>query len=1148
MGFMTAGRTVGDASNILEKLRLQYTEGSSVNIERPSVSKPARVNRSTSRAIRVAVSLLVLLVFAALGIWKPELIVPVLLATGIVMVAVFAIFARRWANKTMTQLKNLSRRIEKLQLTSNTTSTPVPRDRAPAKNRRRTEIHPLAKELVESGIFSVAFYEGIAGKRFPAAQDAASHYLTFGLREFIPPNPYVNINMFPRRVKNTISSGQTKRVFEHMTSPFAEAFGPAFHPRFVERNANSDKSLIGQFVSSVDDTTLLPVPESSPLAGVKAQTYADTIVSRYKSLRDEQAVKGSRVSEKWDVELEAAWKAELGEVDEHAQPLVSVVMPVKNRAVLVEDAIASVQAQSYKNWSLIVIDDHSTDDTLSVLHEMAKRDARIIVLSNTGAGVSAARNVGIQAATGEYTGFLDSDNTWEPDYLECMIRGMLRDGIDWAYSASRIIGGSAYPIAYMAYEGDRNHLLFRNHIDINVMIVKADLLERVKGFDESLRRWVDYDLVLRMTEHSRPVLMPFIGCNYDHSADRNDRITVKESNRWRGIVCGKNLANWRQESNKERVPGRISIIISTFDDSYGTIDAIESFVERGNLDDIEVVVVDNGSTDQHARMLIHDLSCRANIQYIRLSRNFGEPTGNNLGFLESSGEYVFFANSCTRMRSGSLNDLTSNLDDETVIGVNPLLLKPNDTILSAGLVWAEPRSMPLYFLEDHPREDVEAVAGYGFSAASGTGLVMRASDFAVLKGFDPVYHDGMEDIDLTLRARDQRQGTFQVVPRVVLTVEESAVRRHWGEISGNQQIFMDKWRYRMPYNDRDLFTSHDFEIIDVGMDSSIEHAEEAGTKVTLGRVEGSPRRWAIKNPARMGLRGDAWGDTHFIDSFAQSLRQEGQEVVTFRWGAHLAPSTKFDDVNLVIRGLHRSSPNPGKVNILWIISHPEKVTAGELAAFDIVYAASNSWARWAKEEFGIEVRPLLQATDPTRFNYLTRTEPPASDVVFVGGHYESRERKVVLDALESGVDLKVYGPGWQGVVPESKMGGLYVANDQLADVYRDAQFVLADHWDHMASEGFIQNRIFDAVASGCRVITDPVKDLREVFGEEVLEANNADDIRRHVEQVLNEDIDTAEALRRKAAESVLANHTFNARARQVIADVESLEAVRKRAV
>lgn len=293
------------------------------------------------------------------------------------------------------------------------------------------------------------------------------------------------------------------------------------------------------------------------------------------------------------------------------------------------------------------------------------------------------------------------------------------------------------------------------------------------------------------------------------------------------------------------------------------------------------------------------------------------------------------------------------------------------------------------------------------------------------------------------------------------------------------------------------------------------------------------------------MPGDSWGDTHFIESFAQSLRSEGQEVVTFRRGAHSSPSTKLDDVNLVIRGLFPSSPNPGKVNILWIISHPDKITAGELAAFDIVYAASNSWARWATEQYGVNVRPLLQATDSTRFNCVRGPQPPAADVVFVGGHYKKRDRKVVIDALEADVDLRVYGPNWNGIVPEQKIGGLYVPNDQLADVYRDARFVLADHWELMASEGFIQNRIFDAVASGCRVITDPVKDLREVFGDEVLISSNAADIESHVYQALNEDVETTERLRREAAENVLANHTFDARARQVIEDVEALEARRE---
>lgn len=154
--------------------------------------------------------------------------------------------------------------------------------------------------------------------------------------------------------------------------------------------------------------------------------------------------------------------------------------------------------------------------------------------------------------------------------------------------------------------------------------------------------------------------------------DRSDRITVKESGRWQGIVFGKNLVDWEREKSKERVAGRVSVIIPTVEHSGPTIAAVESIVQQGGIDDIEIVVVDNGSNSRWARMLIQHLSCRDNVRYVRLVRNYREASGNNYGFAESTGEYVLFAHSRTRMRSGALTDLVTALEDESVMGASPL--------------------------------------------------------------------------------------------------------------------------------------------------------------------------------------------------------------------------------------------------------------------------------------------------------------------------------------------------------------------------------------------------------------------------------------------------------------------------------------------
>jgi glycosyltransferase involved in cell wall biosynthesis len=98
--------------------------------------------------------------------------------------------------------------------------------------------------------------------------------------------------------------------------------------------------------------------------------------------------------------------------------LVSVIVPTYNRADTIKRAIASVQAQTFQDWELIVVDDGSTDDTSSVI---AGLDPRMVVIRQENQGISGARNTGLMSSTGQYIAFLDSDDEWLPHHLELCI-------------------------------------------------------------------------------------------------------------------------------------------------------------------------------------------------------------------------------------------------------------------------------------------------------------------------------------------------------------------------------------------------------------------------------------------------------------------------------------------------------------------------------------------------------------------------------------------------------------------------------------------------------------------------------------------------------------------------------------------------------
>lgn len=253
-------------------------------------------------------------------------------------------------------------------------------------------------------------------------------------------------------------------------------------------------------------------------------------------------------------------------------------------------------------------------------------------------------------------------------------------------------------------------------------------------------------------------------------------------------------------------------------------------------------------------------------------------------------------------------------------------------------------------------------------------------------------------------------------------------------------------------------------------------------------------RWTIDTAATAGRWGDAWGDTHFASSLAAALRRLGQQVTVDRKPGRQRESRRDEDVILVLRGLDRVEPVPGPLNLLWVISHPDEVTADEASDYDAVFAASPGWAAARSAQWGVVVRPLLQATDAALF-HPGRSGGRPSDVLFVGNARRGHRRPVVEAALEAGIAVDLYGTGWEEIAASRVVAGS-VPNADVGALYAAAGIVLNDHWDDMRVNGFVSNRLFDAVATGARVVSDPVEGAAELFGDCVRFADTPADVER----------------------------------------------------
>lgn len=114
--------------------------------------------------------------------------------------------------------------------------------------------------------------------------------------------------------------------------------------------------------------------------------------------------------------------------------IVSIIMPTYKCGLYIEESVKSVQAQTYKNWEIIIVDDCSGDDTIQSVSKLQEQDPRIKLFQNEkNSGAAVTRNKALREAKGRWIAFLDSDDLWEPTKLEKQIAFMVENGYAFSY-------------------------------------------------------------------------------------------------------------------------------------------------------------------------------------------------------------------------------------------------------------------------------------------------------------------------------------------------------------------------------------------------------------------------------------------------------------------------------------------------------------------------------------------------------------------------------------------------------------------------------------------------------------------------------------------------------------------------------------------
>ena len=270
----------------------------------------------------------------------------------------------------------------------------------------------------------------------------------------------------------------------------------------------------------------------------------------------------------------------------------SFIMPTYNRGYCIEKAIDSLLAQHHQNFELIIVDDGSDDGTDVLIREryeaMIATGKLIYMKMPKRIGVSAARNIGILAASGPWIAYIDSDNTIRPYFLSLFAEHIIANPNAYTFYAQlcRIDDGHVTGKAF-----DFEALKRGNYIDLGVFVHHRRCFEEMGGFDVKLRRLVDWDLILSYTERYPPVFIPHIVMDYSNSGNVT-RISTTES-----LVAAK-LAVMRKHSDLPTV----TTAVMTYNQEKYLAQAIDSAVmQRGDFLH-EILISDDGSSDGTGRI------------------------------------------------------------------------------------------------------------------------------------------------------------------------------------------------------------------------------------------------------------------------------------------------------------------------------------------------------------------------------------------------------------------------------------------------------------------------------------------------------------------------------------------------------------------
>ena len=464
------------------------------------------------------------------------------------------------------------------------------------------------------------------------------------------------------------------------------------------------------------------------------------------------------------------------------RPLFSVLMPVYNTDERwLRAAIESVRSQLYENWELCIADDHSTEARVGeVLREFQSLDPRIkLECRATNGHISAASNSALALSCGEFVALLDHDDVLPSHALLAVAHELNRHpDADIVYSDEDRLNESGKRYDPYFKPDWSPELFYGQNVISHLGVYRAALVRQVGGFREGFEGSQDYDLALRVIEHTEPHRIRHIPHvlyhwravrgsaaraveekSYAHGAARR---AVQEHFNRTGLRATSEPAprlSYHQRIRYALPEPRphVTIIIPTRDRVDVLLRCVRSLTSRSTYGDYDVLIVDNGSTAEETRAYFDQLRQDPRFSILRVDEPFNFSRLNNLAAVNARGDVLCFLNNDTEVISPDwLEEMVSLAIREGVGAVGAMLYYPGNTVQHAGVI------LGIGGLAAHahtgltrkaPGDHGRAALTQAMSAVTAACLVVRKPVFVGVGGFDEKLAVAYNDVDFCLRLR-----------------------------------------------------------------------------------------------------------------------------------------------------------------------------------------------------------------------------------------------------------------------------------------------------------------------------------------------------------------------------------------------------------